>query len=133
MAIYNHDDFHYVSSMVDCLDNQDLRTMSTESLRSFDDQVASIPQDACTPFYVAAGRLESELLVFYRLVVLCSKKEEDLDKVAQWWEAMVGLCDEFAARLETLVQQHPHCGVEIYRDRFLDVRNTCKRFQTLHA
>jgi hypothetical protein len=119
--------------MVDCLDDQDLRALSLESLRSFDDQVASIPQDACAPFYVAAGRLESELLVFYRMVVLCAKKEEDLDKVAQWWGAMVSLCDEFAIRLETLIKQHPHCGVEIYRDRFLDVRNTCKRLQNLHA
>jgi hypothetical protein len=119
--------------MVDCLDDQDLRTLSSESLKSFDDQVASIPQDACTPFYVAAGRLESQLLVLYRLVVLCSKKEEDLDKVAQWWSEMVSLCDGFAVRLEELIKQHPYCGVEIYRDRFLDVRNTCKRLQNLHA
>jgi hypothetical protein len=131
--IYNYLEFIYALSMVDCLDDQDLRALSLESLRSFDDQVASIPQDACAPFYVVAGRLESELLVFYRMVVLCAKKEEDLDKVAQWWGGMVSLCDEFAVRLETLIAQHPYCGVEIYRDRFLDVRNTCKRLQNLHA
>jgi len=110
-----------------------LHALSDASLQSFDEQIASIPQDACVPFYVAAGRLESQLLVIYRMVVLCAKKEEDLDKVTQWWGDMVGLCDEFAARLELLVKQHPDCGAEIYRDRFLDLRNTCKRLQDLHA
>jgi hypothetical protein len=119
--------------MVYCLDDQDLRVLSSESLRSFDEQVASIPETACTPFYVAAGRLESQLLMIYRMVVLFAKKEEDLDKVAQWWGVMVNLCDDFAVRLERLIAKHPQCGVEIYRDRFLDVRNTCKRLQNLHA
>ncbi len=119
--------------MVDCLDDRDLETLSSETLKFFDDQIAAIPQDACSPFYVAAGRLESQLLMLYRMVVLCTKKEDDLDKVALWWSGMVTLCDQFAVKLETLIEKHPQCGVEIYRDRFLDVRNTCKRLQNLHA
>jgi hypothetical protein len=67
------------------------------------------------------------------VVVLCTKKEDDLDKVAQWWAAMVTMCDEFALRLEGLIKDHPFCGVEYYRDRFLDLRNTCKRIQNLHG
>jgi hypothetical protein len=118
--------------MVLCLDNQDLQELSTDSLQSFEKQIAFIPADLCIPFYVAAGRLESELSTLYRLVVLCTKKEEDLDKVAFWWSSMVRVCDEFITHLEGLVKQHPTCGAEYYRDRFLDVRNTCKRLQELH-
>jgi hypothetical protein len=115
-----------------CLDDQDLQKLSTSSLQSFEEQLASIPADACAPFYVAAGRLESQLLLLYRMVVLCTKKEEDLDKIALWWNSMARVCDEFITHLEGLVRQHPNCGAEYYRDRFLDVRNTCKRLQELH-
>lgn len=115
-----------------CLDNKDLEELSTDSLQSFERQVALIPSELCAPFYVAAGCLESQLLILYRMVVLCAKKEDDLDKVALLWNSMARVCDEFTMHLEGLVQQHPHCGAEYYRDRFLDVRNTCKRLQELH-
>lgn len=119
--------------MSPCLDNHDLEELSNGSLQAFEKQIASIPADLCAPFYEAAGRLESQLLVIYQMVVLCTKKEDDLDKVALWWGSMVRVCDEFITHLEGLVAQHPSCGVEYYRDRFLDVRNTCKRLQELHA
>src|ERR1700733_4445449 len=110
-----------------CLDKNDLREISTNSLQSFEQEIARIPATLCAPFYEAAGRLESQLLMLYRLVVQCAKKEDDLDKVAQIWSGMIGICDEFTAHLEGLVKHHPHCGAELYRDRFLDLRNTCLR------
>ena len=119
--------------MVTCLNDQDLRDISSDSLKSFDEQVAKIPADVCAPFYEAAGRLDSQLLVFYKMVVVCTKKEEDLDRIASWWGSMVKICDEFASHLEGLIKQHPYCGAEFYRDRFLDLRNTCKRLQDLHS
>jgi hypothetical protein len=118
--------------MAFCLDDQDLQKLSTDSLESFERQLAAIPADLCSPFYEAAGRLESQLLMIYRLVVLGTKKEDDLDKVSNWWNGMVRVCDEFILHLEGLVKEHPYCGAEYYRDRFLDVRNTCKRLQALH-
>lgn len=123
-------DYHFRMAL--CLDSQDLQEISTDSLQSFEKQISSIPAELCAPFYEAAGRLESQLLIIYRMVVLCTKKEDDLDKVALWWSGMVRVCDEFIIHLEGLVKQHPYCGVEYYRDRFLDVRNTCKRLQDLH-
>jgi len=123
----------YFVNMSPCLDNNDLKELSTGSLDAFEKQVASIPVDLCAPFYEAAGRLESQLIVIYQMVVLCTKKEDDLEKVAQWWGSMVRVCDEFITHLEGLVALHPHCGAEYYRDRFLDLRNTCKRLQDLHA
>jgi hypothetical protein len=116
-----------------CLDNKDLKELSSDSLQSFEKEVALIPNDLCAPFYEAAGRLESQLLLMYRMVVLCTKKEDDLDNIAQSWSNMVGICDEFTFHLEGLVKQHPYCGAEYYRDRFLDLRNTCKRLQELHG
>jgi len=118
--------------MAHCLDDQDLRDLSVDSLKFFEQQVAKIPNNVCAPFYEAAGRLESQLLLLYKMVVICTKKEDDLDQVALWWGSMVKICDEFASHLEGLVKQHPYCGAEFYRDRFLDLRNTCKRLQELH-
>jgi len=115
-----------------CLDDHDLQELSTASLQSFEEQIALIPADVSAPFYEAAGRLESQLLTLYRMVVLCTKKEDDLDKISLWWGGMVKVCHEFITHLEGLVKLHPHCGAEYYRDRFLDVRNTCKRLQELH-
>ena len=116
-----------------CLNNDDLKEISSDSLQTFEKEIARIPSDLCAPFYVAAGRLESQFLVIYRMVVLCTKKEDDVEVVAQWWKSMVGICDEFATHLEGLIKQHPDCGVAYYRDRFLDIRNTCLRLQEMHS
>jgi hypothetical protein len=116
-----------------CLDKDDFKEISASSLETFEQEVAGIPPNLCAPFYEAAGRLDSQLLMLYRLVVRCSKKEDNLENVAQLWNGMVGICDEFTRHLEGLVKQHPYCGAEFYRDRFLDLRNTCLRLQDLHG
>jgi len=116
-----------------CLDKDDLKEISFDSLQNFEKEIAGIPNDLCAPFCEAAGRLDSQLLMLYRIVVRCAKKEDDLDNVAQLWSSMVGICDEFTKHLEGLVKQHPYCGAELYRDRLLDLRNTCLRLQDLHS
>ena len=67
--------------MNECLADSDLLELSRSSLASFEQRLAAIPQDLCAPFHQEARHLETELLTVYRVVVLCTKREEDLQKV----------------------------------------------------
>lgn len=115
------------------LQETDLQLLASESLTGFEQRVAAIPSDLNAPFHAEARRLEAELLTVYRVVVLCTKREEDLDKVAHWWGTMVGVCDGFAQRLSKLVADQPAVGAEAYYDRVLELRSKCLRLQKMHA
>ena len=119
--------------MRECLTNTDLLELSRGSLDSFEQRIANIPKDLCAPFHEEARQLETELLTVYRVVVLCTKREEDLERVSKWWETMVRVCDDFAVRLGRLVQAHPACGAEQYYDRVLELRSKCLRLQKMHS
>jgi hypothetical protein len=115
-----------------CFDTSDVLELSRATLNETNRRLEAIPADLCAPFYAEAANLEQQLLAIYRTVTLCVRKEEDLDKIAAWWQAMVNICDEFAGRLATLSKEHPQCGAEIFYDRVLDLRNRCQRLQELH-
>jgi hypothetical protein len=102
-------------------------------LSGFDQRVASIPKDLCAPFHQEARGLEIELVSIYRVVVLYVRKEQDLAQIAACWALMVKICDDSAARLGRVSEQHPYCGADIYYDRVLDLRNKCQRLQNLHS
>lgn len=119
--------------MKECLADSDLLELSQGSLDSFEKRIASIPKDLCAPFHEEARQLESELLTVYRVVVLCTKRAEDLERVSKWWETMVRVCDQFALRLSRLVEAHPGCGAEQYYDRVLELRSKCLRLQKMHG
>ncbi len=119
--------------MNQCLVEADLETLAGESLAAFELRLAAIPKDMCAPFNDEARQLETELLTVYRVAVICTKKEEDLERVAQWWGTMVRMCDAFAARLGGLVREHPACGAEAYYDRILELRSKCLRLQKMHS
>ncbi len=111
----------------------DLLVLSNGTLAAFDQRVAGLPPDLSAPFHDEARQLEAELLTVYRVVVLCTKKEDDLARVAQWWGVMVQVCDDFAGRLSQLVRDYPQCGAEPYYDRVLELRSKCQRLQTMHS
>ncbi len=69
----------------------------------------------------------------YKLVVLCVKKEQDLEKVAKWWEFMAATCDAYMGQIGLLNKAHPHCGADFFYDRVLEVRAKCQRMMTLHS
>src|SRR5215204_6573384 len=119
--------------MKDCLRESDLLELTREPLAAFEQRVAEIPKELCAPFNDEARTLETELLSMYRLVALCSKREEDLSRVSSWWAGMVAVCDAFADRLSKLAKAHPTCGAEYYYDRVLDLRNKCLRLQNMHS
>jgi len=119
--------------MKECLTDSDLMEISKGSLDSFEQRVAAIPMDLQAPFHQEARQLEAELMTVYRVVVLCTKREDDLDRVSHWWGTMVRVCDDFGLRLNRLVQSHPACGAEQYYDRVLELRSKCLRLQKMHA
>ncbi len=110
-----------------------LQELGESAVADFDRRVASLPPGLYTPFNHEAARLESELLVIYKMVALGARVEADLDKVAAAWTGMVQMCDVFASRLLTLSKAHPGCGAEAFHDRVLDLRNKCRRLEQLHS
>jgi hypothetical protein len=119
--------------MKECLTDLDVLELSKGSLSSFEQRISTIPKELCAPFHDEARQLETELLTVYRVVVLCTKREEDLDKVSKWWATMVRVCDDFASRLNDLVKGHPGCGAEQYYDKVLELRSKCLRLQKMHS
>src|SRR5688500_7704999 len=119
--------------MNECLAATDLDALAESTLSNFDSRVANLPQDLCGVFHEEARNLESELLMIYKMVALCAKREDDLDRVANLWGQMVAICDKGFQRLQNLTTAHPDCGAAIYQDRILDLRNRCRRLQETHA
>ena len=119
--------------MTECSCEAAVKELGESTLTEFDREVAGVAPDFCAPFNVAASRLEGQLLMIYKTVVQSVRREEDLDKTARCWGAMVKQCDEFAKRLHDLSVSHPGCGADFFYDRVLDLRNRCHRLQEMHS
>jgi hypothetical protein len=110
-----------------------LQELGESTVADFDRRIASLPAGLSAPIHEEAARLESELLVIYKMVALGARAEADLNKVASAWAGMVEICGVFASRLLTLCKAHPGCGAEAFHDRVLDLRNKCRRLEQLHS
>ncbi|HTV42522.1 MAG TPA: hypothetical protein VMF08_18290 [Candidatus Sulfotelmatobacter sp.] len=119
--------------MKECFTTAELQQLGDSSIVDFDKRIASIPDDLCGQFHQEARQLETELLTFYKIVAIGTKKVEDLTAIATAWKAMVEICDKFANRLRDLTEKHPFCGAQYYYDRVLDLRNKCNRLQLMHS
>ena len=115
-----------------CLPESDLQQLGDALLADFGRRVASIPQELCAPFSEESGRLQTELLMIYKFVALCVRKEEDLAVIASKWGLMVKICDAAATQLGILCKQQPYCGADAYYDQILDLRSKCQRLQKNH-
>ena len=118
--------------MNSCLPASDFEVLGREMLAGFDQRIARIPDDLCAPFQEAASQLEAELLMIYKMVALCARREEDLQRIAMGWTAMVRICDDTATHLSELCKRHPNCGADPYYDNVLDLRNKCQRLAKMH-
>ena len=116
-----------------CLPESDLQQLGDALLADFGRRVALIPQELCAPFSEESGRLQTELLMIYKFVALCARKEEDLVIIANKWSLMVKICDAAAKQLGTLCEQHPYCGAGANYDQILDLRSKCQRLQKIHS
>jgi len=116
-----------------CVTDCDLKSIAESEITRFDKSVATLPVDACSLFYEEASRLEAGLLGVYSMMATLVKQEEDLEKIAGCWAAMVMICDRYAERLGAFGKEHPVCGAGFFYDRILDLRNKCARLQELHS
>ncbi len=121
-----------LSDMI-CVTRCDLRGIAESEISRFDKAVAEIPAASCSLFHEEASRLEAGLLGVYRVVTAMVRQEEDMDRVAECWGAMVGVCDQYAERLAAFHSEHPDCGAVFFYDRILDLRNKCERLCELHS
>ncbi|MBU6399216.1 MAG: hypothetical protein KGS61_02770 [Verrucomicrobia bacterium] len=110
------------------LELADLDTLKAAAIKRFDDGIAQGVENGSLDRELA--QLQAELEQIYRIVVLLQKNEPDLEKIAEIWQKMVVVCDEFAARLFTLAAQHPACRASY--DRILDLRNAAEERRRLH-
>jgi len=114
-------------------DTSDVLELSRATLDEANRRLSEIPAIFVRRFTLKQVIWSKQLLGVYRTVALCVRKEEDLEKIAAWWEAMTKACDEFAGRLAKLSEEHPECGSEFFYDRVLDLRNKCQRLQEMHG
>ena len=116
-----------------CFQPETIRRLSDASYSDFDARVKETPEALCAPFREHAGKLLEGLVSIYRMVVMACKAEEDINVVASFWREMVASCDKYMIGIEELCKAHPYCSAGDYRDKVLDLRNTCQRLQTLHS
>ena len=119
--------------MNNCLEATDLQAISDSMVADFKQRIASIPADLCAPFHAEAQKLETQLLMVYKMIAMVTRKQEDLIQVSKLWACVVSMCDASAKQLGELVKQHPNCGADYYYDRVLDLRNKCLRLEQLHS
>lgn len=114
-------------TMTGCIAHSDLKEMGDSMIAEYERRIESLPTDLCSAFHQEARNIETQLLVVYKMVALCVRKEPDdnLGVIADWWKIMVDICDAFAVRIAALTEKHPSCGAEVYYDRVLDLRNKC--------
>src|SRR5260370_30454462 len=82
------------------LELTDLDTIKEAAIKKFDEQLAHTAKNA--PLVREVAQLQAELEQIYRVVVLLQKNEPSMDRVAEIWGKMAGICDEFARRLSPL-------------------------------
>lgn len=112
------------------LDTGDFQTITDSALKLFDERVASTNPDISLEFDVEVARLESQVIQLYGIAALLARKEDDLDKIAEIWSAMIAVCDSVAAKILALCVDHPAC--EASHDKILDIRNKAAKLRELH-
>ena len=92
----------------------------------------ALPDDLCAPFHDEARQLETELMSLYRAIVMCVRREEDINRVVARWGEMVEICGGCLTRIQKVSEKHPGCGASLYYDHVLELRSKCQRLQEMH-
>jgi hypothetical protein len=115
-----------------CISEAIVQGLGDSALEEFDRNVSQLPPTLCAPFHAEARQLETQLLGIYKMIALCARETDDLAIIAERWGWMVNLCDHAATRIQSLTEDHPYCGADVYTDRIFDLRNKCQRLQKMH-
>jgi len=112
------------------LDAEDFEAITDSALKLFDERVAAVDPDICWEFDIEVARLESQVIQLYGIAALLARRETELEKIAELWDAMISVCDTVAGKIHALCAEHPFCVAS--HDKILDIRNKSARLRDLH-
>ena len=112
------------------LEISDIEAIQNSALQKFEERVSK-PAVSREQIEREASRLESQLEQLFSLSALMARREPDVTKTAELWGRLVRTCDQFAACLYQLTQQHA-LGTTAY-DNILDIRTAAEELRALHA
>ena len=115
-----------------CFTESDVQELGRTVLAEFDRRFLALPEDLCAPFHDEARQLETELMSLYRAIVMCVRREEDINRIAARWGEMVEICGGCLTRIQKVSEKHPGCGASLYYDHVLELRSKCRRLQEMH-
>ena len=122
-----------INVMSGCLTQLDVQELGESFLHEFDIRVPELSPDLSAPFSQEARQLEAQLTTMYKMVAKMARSEEDMECVAGMWGMMVHFCDEASTRISKLSAEHANCDAAQFIDRISEMRNKCRRLQTMHA
>ena len=112
------------------LDATDFQTIADSALKLFDQRLAILDPKIRGDFDMEVARLESQVVQLYGIAALLAQRENDLDKIAEIWSAMVSVCDSVATKMQTLCLENPF-GIAS-QDKVLEIRSKSARLRDLH-
>jgi hypothetical protein len=112
------------------LEAKDFGTIADSALKLFDERVANVDPSICWEFDIEVARLESQVVQLYGIAALLARRELELERIAEIWDAMISVCDAVAGKIQTLCAEHPFCVAS--HDKILDIRNKSARLRDLH-
>jgi len=121
--------------MSPCLTIKDLVELSQEEVRRTTEKAASLdPKEpaAGAVFGQQVKSLHASLVSTYRLGAHLAKRAEDVETLAEIWNAVSLACDEILRALKTLKNDYPLCGTPELYDLALDYKNAASKRHQLN-
>jgi hypothetical protein len=112
------------------LELSDLQEIRANTLRQFDERLAAAQPANAAEIEREAARLESQLEQLYSFTAAMARREPDVEKTAELWRHLVGICDEFARRVLELSSK---IGSSAAYDNILDIRSAAEELRALHS
>ena len=100
-------------------------------IEDFNQAVGQAPAGATDAFDEAVGNLATKVEFTYGVAAKLAHREPTMEGTAAIWSKMVAICDQSAAQVKQLEQEHP--GSKASFDRILDLRNAAERRRELHS
>jgi len=116
-----------------CLDMKDVHDVGMAFLDEFDRDYGSLDKDLCGPFNQEASRIEAKMVTIYGMVAKTARSTESVEEVGKLWRMMADLCEGAERRLARLLEDHPGCNAEPFRDSVAQMRNKCLRLAQMHS
>ncbi|MBI4325778.1 MAG: hypothetical protein HY674_11005 [Chloroflexi bacterium] len=109
----------------------DLEELGDKALQDFNQALGQAQAGAANAFEEAVSSLVTKIEFTYAVAAKLAQREPTMEGTAAIWSKMVAICDQIAAQVKQLEQEHP--GSKASFDRILDLRNAAERRRELHS